>query len=99
MSGQPLDEILRNKIDRLHKKRIDEKMPEIYAKTVLNSLPDTEIMTSNTAINYVKLNSPLDDENTIIKGINTCLDWKELISTNYGGKLYIRKNNLKGIVD
>ena len=48
MSGQPLDEILRNKIDRFHKKQIDEKMPEMYAKTVLKSLPDTEIMTSNT---------------------------------------------------
>ena len=99
MSGQPLDEILRNKIDRFHKKQIDEKMPEMYAKTVLKSLPDTEIMTSNTVINYVKQNSSLDDENTIINGINTLLDWKELISTDNGGKVYIRKNNLKGIVD
>jgi hypothetical protein len=56
-------------------------------------------MTSNTVINYVKQNSPLDDENTIINGINTLLDWKGLISTNNGGKVYIRKNNLKGIVD
>ena len=46
----------------------------MYAKTVLKSLPDTEIMTSNTVINYVKQNSPLDDENTIINGINTLLD-------------------------
>jgi hypothetical protein len=74
-------------------------MSELYAKTVLKSLQDTEIMTSNTVINYVKQNSPLDDENTIINGINTLLDWKELISTNNGGKVYIRKNNLKGIVD
>ena len=98
MSGQPLDDILRNKIDRLHKKQIDERMPQAYAKTVLNALPDTEIMPSNAAINYVKQNSPLDDDNLIIKGINTCLDSKDLISTNHGGKLYIRKNNLKGIV-
>lgn len=42
MSGQHLDEILRNKIDRFIKNKIDEKMPEMYAKTVLKSLPDTE---------------------------------------------------------
>ena len=59
-------------------------MPELYAKTVLKSLQNTEIMTSN--INYVKQNSPLDDENTIINRINTLLDWKELISTNNEGK-------------
>lgn len=99
MSYQPLDEILRNKIDRLHQKKLDEKMPEIYAKTVLNALPDTEIMPSNAAIKYIKQNSPLDDENTIIRGINTCLDSKDLISINRGGKLWLRKNNLKGIVD
>ena len=98
MSNQPLDDILRNKIDRLHKKQIDEKMPQMYAKTVLNALPDTEIMASNTAIKYVKQNSPLDDDNTIIRGINICLDSKDLISTNHGGKMYIRKNNLKGII-
>jgi hypothetical protein len=99
MSYQPLDEILRNKLDRLHQKKLDEKMPEIYAKTVLNALPDTEIMPSNAAIKYIKQNSPLDDENTIIRGINTCLDSKDLISINRGGKLWLRKNNLKGIVD
>jgi len=65
---------------------------------VLNTLPDTEIMHSNAAIKYVKENSPLDDDNTIIKGINTCLDSKDLISINHGGKMYIRKNNLKGII-
>ena len=97
MSNQHLDEIW-DKIDKLHKKQLDEKMPEMYAKTVLNALPDTEIMHSNAAIKYVKQNSPLDDENTIIRGINTCLDSKELILTHHGGKLYIRKNNLKGII-
>lgn len=99
MSNQPLDEILRNKIDRLHKKQLDEKLPDMYAKTVFNSLPDTEIMTSNNAINYVKQNSPLDNDEIIVKGINTLLDNKELILTNHKGKLWIRKNNLKGIVD
>ena len=40
MSGQPLKDILRNKIDRLHKKQLDQKLPDMYAKTVFNSLPD-----------------------------------------------------------
>ena len=99
MSNQPLDEILRNKIERLHKKRIDKKLPEMYSKTVYNSLPDTEIMTSNTAIKYVKQNSPLSNDDIIVKGLNSLLDSKKLVGTNHGGKLYLRKNNLKGIVD
>ena len=99
MSCQPLDDVLRDKIDRLHKKRIDDKLPEMYAKTVYNSLPDTEIMTSNTAIKYVKQFSPIDNDEIIVKGLNSLLDSKKLISTNHGGKLYLRKNNLKGIVD
>jgi hypothetical protein len=99
MSGQPLDDILRNKIDRLHKKRIDEKLPEMYAKTVYQSLLDTEIISSDRAIKIIKQNSPLDNDEIIVKGLNSLLDSKKLVSTNHGGKLYLRKNNLKGIVD
>ena len=99
MSGQPLDDILRNKIDRLHKKRIDEKLPEMYAKTVYQSLPDTEIMSSERAIKIVKQNSPLENDEIIVKGLNSLLDNKKLISTNRNGKIWLRKNNLKGIVD
>ena len=98
MSNQPLDEILRNKIDRLHKKQIDEKMPEMYTKTVLNGLPDTEIMSSDRAIKIVKQNSPLDNDEIIVKGLNSSIDNKELISINRNGKIWIRKNNLKGII-
>lgn len=98
MSGQPLDDILRNKIDTLHKKQLDKQLPQAYAKTVLNSLPDTEIMSSNTVINYVKANSPLDNDEIIVKGINTLLDNKQLVGTNHKGKLWLRKNNLKGII-
>ena len=98
-AGQPLDDILRNKIERLHKKQLDKQLPQAYAKTVYQSLPDTEIMTSNTAIKYVKQNSPLDNDEIIVKGLNSLLDTKQLVSTNRGGKLYLRKNNLKGIVD
>ena len=99
MSNQPLDEILRNKIDRLHRKRIDEKMPEMYAKTVYNSLPETEIVSSERAIKIVKQNSPLENDEIIVKGLNSLLDNKKLISTNRNGKIWLRKNNLKGIVD
>ena len=91
MSNQPMDEILRNKIDRLHRKELDKKLPQAYAKTVLNSLPETEIMTSNTAIKYVKQNSPLDDDNLIINGINTCIDSKDLISTESWRKIVYKK--------
>ena len=98
MSNQPLDEILRNKIDRLHKKQIDEKMPQAYAKTVLNALPDTEIMSSDRAIKIVKQNSPLDNDEIIVKGLNSSIDNKELISINQNGKVWLRKNNLKGII-
>ena len=99
MSNQPLDEILRNKIDRLHRKRLDEKLPEMYAKTVYNSLPETEIISSERAIKIVKESSPLNDDEIIVKGLNSLIDNKELISTNRNGKLWLRKNNLKGIVD
>ena len=98
MSNQPLDEILRNKIDRLHKKQIDEKMPQAYAKTVLNALPDTEIMSSDRAIKIVKQNSPIDNDEIIVKGLNSSIDNKELISINRNGKIWLRKNNLKGII-
>ena len=99
MSNQPLDEILQNKIDRLHRKRLDEKLPEMYAKTVYNSLPETEIISSERAIKIVKESSPLNDDEIIVKGLNSLIDNKELISTNRNGKLWLRKNNLKGIVD
>ena len=56
-------------------------------------------MSPDRAINYVKQISPLDDDKVIVKGINILLDNKELSSTNHKGKLWIRKNNLKGIVD
>jgi len=71
----------------------------MYAKTVYQSLPDTEIISSDRAIKIIKQNSPLDNDEIIVKGLNSLLDSKKLVSTNHGGKLYLRKNNLKGIVD
>lgn len=96
-TGQPLDDILRNKIYRLHKK--------ILTKTTRNvrhncyAISDTEIMSSDRAVKIVKQNSPLDNDEIIAKGINSLIDKKDLVSINHKGKIWLRKNNLKGIVD
>lgn len=56
-------------------------------------------MSSNRAVKIVKQNSPLDNDEIIAKGINSLIDKKDLVSINHKGKIWLRKNNLKGIVD
>ena len=92
--GQDINQKLFDHFYKIEQKRINSKLPERYAKTVYNSLPDTEILSPESAIKYVKQNSPLDNDEIIVKGINTFLDNKQLVRStkeNYGLEKIILK--------
>jgi hypothetical protein len=92
--GQKVKDKVFDKLDELHRKKIEKHIDQNRPNQIYKTFPDDKILSEDSAITYLTKSTGLD-EDTVIKSINTLIKDRKLITAHdHHKKLHLRKNHI-----
>ena len=93
MSFRDINEKLFDRLEKKHRKDVENKIPQLRDKQIYDSFPLGDTLPDHTAIKILKDKTELP-ENEVIESLNRLIEGRKIISKNgiKTNKLYLTKN-------